>query len=214
MNESETRAELIDPMLKNSGWGVVEGSRILREYILTAGKIQTGVERTKSLKADYILVYKNRKLAVIEAKSDEIPVGEGVAQAKNYAEKLHLDYAYSTNGNEIYQICMNTGKEKSLSAFPSPDELWNLINIKQNEWMEKFNSIPFEDVGGTKPLRFYQEIAINKALHAIAYNKNRILLTIATGTGKTFIAFQIVWILFHSRWNLIWDGSRRPRNEI
>lgn len=211
MNESETRAELIDPMLKSAGWGVVEGSKILREYHITIGKIQTGGIRAKPLKADYILVYKNRMLAVIEAKSDEQPVGEGVAQAKNYAEKLHLDYAYSTNGNEIYQICMKTGKENLITSFPAPDELWNNVFAEQNEWFDKFSSVPFEDIGGTKPLRFYQELAVNKALKSIADGRNRILLTLATGTGKTFIAFQIVWKLFYSRWNLKRDGTRRPR---
>ena len=211
MNESQTRAELIDPMLKASGWGVVEGSKIIREYFITAGKIQTGGGRAKPLIADYILVYKNRKLAVIEAKSDELPVGEGVSQAKNYAEKLHLNYAYSTNGNEIYQICMKTGKEKLVTSFPSPDELWIMFFSEPNDWIDKFNSIPYEDIGGTKPLRFYQELAVNKTLKVIAENKNRILLTLATGTGKTFIAFQIAWKLFHSRWNLKRDGSRRPR---
>ena len=214
MNESETRAELIDPLLKNAGWGVIEGSKILREYFITAGKIQTGGGREKPLKADYILVYKNRKLAVIEAKSDELEVGEGVAQAKNYADKLHLDFAYSTNGNEIYQINMKTGKEELVTSFPTPIELWNLIFEEQNEWVDKFSSISYEDIGGTKPLRFYQELAVNKSLKAIAENKNRILLTLATGTGKTFIAFQIVWKLFHSRWNLKQDGARRPQHFI
>lgn len=95
MNEAETRAELIDPKLKDCGWGVVEGSKILREYHITVGKIQTGGTRSKPLIADYVLVYQGRKLAVIEAKSDELEVGEGVAQAKNYAAKLQLEYTYA-----------------------------------------------------------------------------------------------------------------------
>ncbi len=97
MNEAETRAELIDPKLKACGWGVVEGSRILREYNITAGKIQAGGGRSKKIIADYILVYKGVKLAVVEAKSDELEVGEGVAQAKQYAEKLKLETTYSSN---------------------------------------------------------------------------------------------------------------------
>ena len=109
MNEAETRAELIDPKLKACGWGVVEGSKILREYHITQGKIQTGGGRGKKDIADCVLVYKGIKLAVIEAKSDELPVGEGVMQAKKYAQKLHLETTYSTNGKEIYQICMKTG---------------------------------------------------------------------------------------------------------
>ena len=139
MNESETRAELIDPKLKESGWGAIEGSKILREYKITAGKIQTGGGRAKPLIADYVLVYQGRKLAVIEAKSDELEVGEGVAQAKNYAEMMHLDMTYASNGKEIYQICMKTGKEGPVAAFPSPDELWNKTFETQNQWRDKFN---------------------------------------------------------------------------
>ncbi|MCR3923402.1 MAG: DEAD/DEAH box helicase family protein, partial [Firmicutes bacterium] len=211
MNEAETRAEIIDPKLRECGWGVVEGTKILREFNITAGKIQPGGGRSKPLIADYVLVYNGRKLAVIEAKSDALPVGEGVAQAKNYAQKLHLDYTYATNGKEIYQICMKNGTEGLVAGFLSPDELWNKVFSVQNEWRDKFNSVPFEDVGGTKGARYYQEIAVNKALQAIAEEKDRILLTLATGTGKTFIAFQIAWKLFYTRWNLKRDGSRRPR---
>jgi len=151
------------------------------------------------------------KLAIIEAKSDELEVGEGVAQVKEYAEKLKIRFTFAANGKEIYQIDMKTGKESLAANFPTPDELWNLTHIEQNQWRDKFNNIPFEDVGGTRLLRFYQEIAVNNALSAIADNKERILLTLATGTGKTFIAFQIAWKLFQSRWNLKRDGSRRPR---
>ena len=211
MNEAETRAEWIDPKLKQSGWGVIEGSKILREYQLTAGKIQTGGGRSKPLIADYILQYRGRKLAVIEAKSDEREVGEGVAQAKNYAEKLHLDFTFASNGKEIYQISMNTGKEGWVAEFPTPETLWSMTFAGQNLWRERFDQVPFEDVGGTKDVRYYQEIAVNNAMQAIAEEKQRILLTLATGTGKTFIAFQIAWKLFQTRWNLQRNASRRPR---
>lgn len=211
MNEAETRAELIDPKLKEAGWGVVEGSKVLREFHITAGKIQTGGAKGKPLIADYVLVYKNRKLAPLEAKSDDLEVGEGVAQAKNYAHKLQLDYTYSSNGKEIYQVCMKSGKEGLVDAFPTPDELWNMIFSDQNDWEDKFDSIPFESVGGTKAVRYYQDLAVTRTLNAIAENQQRILLTLATGTGKTFIAFQIAWKLFQTRWNLKRDGSRRPR---
>ena len=211
MNEAETRAELIDPKLKACGWGVVEGSRILREYNITAGKIQTGGVRAKKLTADYVLVYKGIKLAVVEAKSDDLGVGEGVAQAKQYAEKLKLETTYSTNGKEIYSICMKTGAEGLVADYLTPEQLWNKTFAVQNEWREKFSAIPFEDVGGTKGARYYQEIAVNNTLEAVANNADRILLTLATGTGKTFIAFQIAWKLFQTRWNLKRDGSRRPR---
>jgi len=211
MNEAETRAELIDPTLKACGWGVVEDSKILREFHITAGKIQTGGVRSKKLTADYVLVYKGIKLAVVEAKSADIEVSEGVAQAKLYAEKLNLAVTYSTNGKEIYSICLKTGKEGLVDNFLSPEELWNKTFEEENIWREKFSSIPFEDRSGTWQLRYYQEIAINNALEAIAKNQTRILLTLATGTGKTAIAFQIAWKLFQTRWNLRRDGSRRPR---
>ena len=211
MNEAETRAEYIDPKLRASGWGVVEGSKVSREYKITAGKIQIGASRAKPLIADYVLIYKGRKLATIEAKSDELEVGEGVAQAKNYAEIMHLDTTYASNGKEIYQICMKTGKEGLLADFPTPDELWNKAFATKNQWRDKFNQVPFEDVGGTKDVRYYQEIAVNNTMNAIADNKQRILLTMATGTGKTFIAFQIAWKLYQTRWNLKRDGSHRPR---
>lgn len=211
MNEAETRAELIDPKLKACGWGVVEGSRILREYNITAGKIQTGGIRGKKIIADYVLVYKGIKLAVVEAKSDQLVVGEGVAQAKQYAEKLELETTYSSNGKEIYSICMKTGAEGLVENYLSPEELWQKTFAVQNEWREKFATVPFEDKSGTWQLRYYQEIAVNNTLEALANNKDRILLTLATGTGKTAIAFQIAWKLFQTRWNLKRDGSRRPR---
>lgn len=214
MNEAETRAELIDPKLKANSWGVMEGSKILRERNvckITDGRIQVGGGRKKPLIADYILVYKGIKLAVVEAKSDELEVAEGVAQAKLYAQKLNLDYTYSTNGKEIYQICMKTGEEKLVNDFLTPDGLWNETYSDQNDWRDKFSSIPFEDKSGTWQPRYYQEIAVKNTLEAVAQNKDRILLTLATGTGKTAIAFQIAWKLFQTRWNLNRDGKRRPR---
>ena len=223
MNEAETRAELIDPKLKACGWGVIEGSKILREYNITAGKIQTGGGRSKKIIADYVLVYKGIKLAVVEAKSDDLGVGEGVAQAKQYADKLKLETTYSTNGKEIYSICMKTGAEGLVANYLTPEELWNktypigepsqalTIYKPINEWRLKFADVPFEDKSGTWQLRYYQEIAVRNTIEAIANGKERILLTLATGTGKTAIAFQIAWKLFQTRWNLKRDGSRRPR---
>lgn len=217
MNEAETRAELIDPKLKACGWGVVEGSKVLREYNITAGKIQTGGGRGKREIADYVLVYKGIKLAVVEAKSDELEVGEGVLQAKKYAEKLKLETTYSTNGKAIYQICMKSGEEGLVTNFLNPDELWNKTFPKGSHtelvevWREKFANVPFEDKSGSWQLRYYQEIAVQRTVEAIAQTKERILLTLATGTGKTAIAFQIAWKLFQTRWNLKRDGNRRPR---
>ena len=211
MNEAETRAELIDPKLKACGWGVVEGSKILREYHITEGKIQTGGGRGKKEIADYVLVYKGIKLAVVEAKSNDLAVGEGVMQAKKYAAKLQLETTYSTNGTAIYQICMKTGEEGLVTDFLSPEQLWHKTFAEENAWREKFAAIPFEDKSGTWQLRYYQEIAVKNTLEALAKGQERILLTLATGTGKTAIAFQIAWKLFQTRWNLQRDGNRRPR---
>lgn len=211
MNEADTRAELIDPKLKQAGWGEVTESRVQREYNINAGEIRSGGIRTGQMKADYVLAYKNRKLAVVEAKSVEVEVGEGVAQAKLYAAKLELAYTYSTNGKEIYEICLTTGEEKLIDNFPTPDELWQRTFGDANEWQSKFNAVPFEDVNGTKQARYYQEIAVNRVMESVANNKQRILLTLATGTGKTFVAFQITWKLFQARWNLSKDGKRTPR---
>ena len=213
MNEADTRAELIDPQLKLAGWGDIAESRVQREYNINAGEIRAGGIRAGKMKADYVLSYKNRKLAVIEAKSDEQVVGEGVAQAKQYATKLNLTYTYSANGKEIYEICLDKGFEKEglVNQFPSPDELWNKVFGDSNEWETKFNAVPFENVYSDSQQRYYQEIAVNKVMDAIAHNKQRILLTLATGTGKTYVAFQIAWKLFKSRWNVQKDGMRTPR---
>jgi type I restriction enzyme R subunit len=211
MNEAETRAELIDPKLKACGWGVIEDSKILREYNITAGKIQTGGVRGKKLTADYVLIYKGIKLAIVEAKSDLLSVGEGVAQAKQYAEKLNIETTYSTNGREIYGICMKTGTEGTVIDYLTPDQLWDKTFAVQNKWREAFAAIPFEDKSGTWQLRYYQELAVLNVLEVLAKGQDRILLTLATGTGKTAIAFQIAWKLFQTRWNLKRDGSRRPR---
>ncbi len=211
MNEAETRAEIIDPKLKACGWGVVEGSKVLREYHINQGKIQTVDKREKKEIADYVLVHKGIKLAIVEAKSDELEVGEGVMQAKKYAQKLQLETTYSTNGKDIYQICMKTGEESLVTDFLSPEQLWNKTFAEQNNWREQFANVPFEDKSGSWQLRYYQEIAVQRTVEAIAQSKDRILLTLATGTGKTAIAFQIAWKLFQTRWNLNRDGSRRPR---
>src|SRR3989339_71018 len=208
MNEAETRAEYIDPKLKASGWGEIEGSKVLREFRITDGKIQTGGTRSKPEIADYVLVYKNQKIGVVEAKAEDFSATEGVAQAKAYAEKLRIDYTYATNGKEIYAISMKTGEEGEVADFPTPDELWNKTFSDWNEWKEKFSSVPNEGEYGK---RYYQEIAINNVVNAVAEEKDRILLTMATGTGKTAVAFQIAWKLFQTRWNLKRDGARRPR---
>ncbi|MBN4078180.1 DEAD/DEAH box helicase family protein [Nitrospina gracilis] len=210
MNEAETRAELIDPALKNAGWGVVEGSRVRREFI-TLGRLQGAGQRTQQEIADYVLFYKGQKLAVIEAKRRELADTEGVGQAKKYAEKLQTRFTYSTNGDGIYQIDMHTGVEGYVNGYPTPDELWQQTFAEEDEWRNRFGEIPFEDKGGQWQARYYQHNAINKTLETITEGCDRILLTLATGTGKTAIAFQLAWKLFHSRWNLSHKPTRRPR---
>ena len=211
MNEAETRAELIDPLLVAAGWGVVEGSRIRREFPIAPGRIEGGGRRGKSLSADYVLSYRNTALAVVEAKADSLPLTEGVGQAKEYAAKLQLRFTYASNGKGIYAIDMQSGEEGEAQAFPTPQELWQRTFAEENAWRDRFASIPYPDKGGSWQIRFYQEIAVKRVLEAIASGQNRILLTLATGTGKTSIAFQILWKLFAARWNLSGEPSRRPR---
>lgn len=211
MNEAETRAEHIDPALKAAGWGVVEGSRIRREYPITLGRLEGYGRRGKALTADYVLIYRNRQLAVIEAKAWDKPLTEGVGQAKNYALKLAVRFAYATNGRGVYLIDMLTGKEGDESRYPTPEELWQMTFTEPSDWRDRFAAVPFEDGGGRFQPRYYQDIAIERVLEAVADDCSRILLTLATGTGKTFIAFQIAWKLFHSRWNLSREPTRRPR---
>jgi type I restriction enzyme, R subunit len=211
MNEAETRAEHIDPELKAAGWGIVDGTRVRRDYWISPGRIEGQGRHGNPLRADYVLEYRNTKLAVVEAKAWNEALTEGLAQAKNYAEKMSVRYTYCTNGQGIYAIDMETGKEGKIPAYPTPDELWNRTFAKANAWRDRFAAVPFEDRGGSHPGRYYQDIAIDRVMEAIAHDQQRILLTLATGTGKTFIAFQIAWKLFYSRWNLGREPSRRPR---
>ena len=211
MNEAETRAELIDPLLAAAGWGVVEGSRVRREYGITPGRLEGGGRRGKSLTADYVLTYRNTLLAVVEAKPDTAPLTEGVAQAKDYAGKLEIRFTYASNGLGVYAIDMANGEEGPAERFPTPDELWGRTFAEDNEWRDRFAAIPYPDKGGSWEIRFYQDIAVRRVLEAVATGRDRILLTLATGTGKTSIAFQIIWKLFQARWNLSRQPTRRPR---
>ena len=177
MTETETRAEHIDPALKAAGWGVVDGSRIRREYPIAPGRIEGHGRRGKALKADYVLEFRNTKLAVVEAKAWDEELTEGVAQAKNYAGKLAVRFTYATNGQGIYAIDMETGKEGEIAAYPTPDELWAMTFAEANEWRDRFAPVPFEDKGGSHPSRYYQDIAVERVMQAIAGSH-------AGGTGQ------------------------------
>ncbi|MFT7651224.1 MAG: type I restriction enzyme R subunit [Candidatus Azotimanducaceae bacterium] len=205
MNEADTRAELIDPKLAEAGWGQVDGAYMRRE-VICPGRILAGGKRSPKVASDYILSYKGRKLAAVEAKKESLSYTEGVRQAKDYAERLQCRLAYATNGREIYQIDMLTGKESLVDRFLSPDELWKLCYGNDAAeftavWRERFATVPFEAKGDWTP-RYYQENAIQNTLEAIASGEQRLLLTLATGTGKTCIAFQTAWKLFQCRWSL------------
>ena len=211
-NEADTRADLIDPKLVEAGWSKIENSYIRREVNITQGRIITGGKRSKPVISDYVLEFRGRKLAAVEAKKESLSYTEGVRQAKDYAQRLQCRIGYAANGHDIYQIDMQTGQEELVEKFLSPTELWQLTYSKQTPdyttvWRERFAKIPFEVKGDWQP-RYYQENAIHNALEAIAEGKQRILLTLATGTGKTCIAFQTAWKLFYSRWSL--NAQRNP----
>jgi len=204
-NEADTRAELIDPQLNEKEW--LTGT-IVREYVFTDGRKTIGGGRGKQLKADYLLKFNNTNLALIEAKRERLHPTQGLEQVKDYAGKLKLPIVFSTNGHKIYKFDMRTGRGDYVDFYPTPQELYQEIYF-QNPIKDKLLAEPFHSVGGMKP-RYYQEIAINKTLEAISDNKNRILLTLATGTGKTYIAFQISYTLFMTKWNRS-NKSRRPK---
>ena len=208
MNESDTRLHKIDPALRNAGWGTTDASHISTEYYFTRGKISRTV-KMKGKKADYVLVYCGQRMAIVEAKADEVGYQEGVKQAIEYAEALDIRFTYATDGDRIWQIDRTTGAQGFVGTFPSPAELWQMTYGETEEWRDKLRTQPLYTDGARKP-RYYQENAINRVLDAIARGERRILLTLATGTGKTFIAFQIAYKLFQSRWNVAKTGNR-PR---
>ena len=205
LNEADTRAQYIDPQLAKSGW---IGQYVNRELQITQGRILGGGRKSKPLIADYFLQYEGKRLAVVEAKKYDSNYTEGHAQAVEYATKLGLPFAFATNGRQIRFIDMRNGQERDIQEFPTPQELVSALNEVSNQWLEKFEKYPYENKYGD--VRYYQSIAVERALESIAKGEKRILLTLATGTGKTRIAFQIAWKLFHTKWNLK-NSDRQPR---
>ena len=220
MNEAETIQDLILPALTKSGWDA-DDCRKRREFPITKGRLIGGGQRTKQLKADIILEYRSRRIAVIEAKATGKYYTDGVGQAKEYAERLNIRFTYSTNGKRIYEIDMETGVEQEIDKYPTPEELWERLYPTSTEinsptdgdidWKQRLQDVPTQLYKGQYTPYYYQENAIVKVLDGIAEGKDRLLLTMATGTGKTATAFQICWKLFEAKWNLNRDGSRRPR---
>lgn len=204
-SESDTRVKLIDPMLSDSGW--IEG-KIVREYYFTDGRKLIGGKRGKRHFVDYLLVHNNTNIAIVEAKAQDKDPLDGLQQVIEYASKLHIEWVYTTNGHKIYEHSMCDGKGKYVSSFASPEELfariYGGIDAKTKDVISQGYYL------GAKKPRYYQQIAISKAVEAVASGKERVLLTLATGTGKTYIAFQIIYCLFEAKWSK--DGKdRRPR---
>jgi len=213
-NEADTCRKFVLPALIQAGWDDDPHS-FTEQRTFTDGRIivvGSKIRRGKQKRADYLLRYtKDFPIAVVEAKASYKSAGDGLQQAKEYAEILGLKFAYSTNGAEIIEFDFITGKETEISTLPSPSQLWSRLSNNENVLVEHRDNIleGYYNLPG-RPARYYQEIAINRAVQHIVKNKPRILLTMATGTGKTLVAFQICWKLWSSRWNRKAE-HRKPR---
>jgi type I restriction enzyme R subunit len=215
ITEADTCRKYVLPKLQAAGWEMPPHS-ITEQKTFTDGRIQLWGDkagRGPQKRADYLLRYtRDMALAVVEAKPAYKQPGDGLQQAKDYAEVLGLKFAYSTNGHGIVEFDYLTGKETELDAFPSPDDLWARLRASQgltDEVAAQKLLTPSSHLAGKSP-RYYQEIAINRTVQAILQGEQRILLTMATGTGKTIVAFQICWKLWNARWNRTGE-YRRPR---
>lgn len=203
MNEADTCRTYILPKLKSAGW---EDDFITEQMVLTPGRIvPIGGRHTRKegLRPDYVLsIRQNIPIAVVEAKAEYKSPAAGLQQAIQYAEMMGLKFAYSSNGKGIVEHDFITGLERDLDAFPSPDELWGRLkgtfNFRNEKEEKDALSAYWQEVGGKAP-RYYQQVAINKAVNSVLTRQNRILLTMATGTGKTFVAFQIAWRLWKAK---------------
>lgn len=206
-SEADTRANYIDPALVKASW---QAGNIIREHYFTDGRKLTGGTRGKRCFVDYLLYKDNRYLAIIEAKKESEHPTKGLQQAIEYAKKLNVRFVYSSNGKQTYELDLETGRGDYINQYPTPFELSRRYDDVSSDIGQELRRIPFLLEGAMQP-RYYQELAVNAATDAIGQGKSRILLTLATGTGKTFIAFQIVHKLFQARWNSNNLGLRRPR---
>jgi type I restriction enzyme R subunit len=214
MTEADTCRDYITPALESAGWKK-EPHSLSQEVTFTDGRVVTlgkTVGRKPQRRADYLLRYtRDYPIAVVEAKVLGSPQGTGLQQAKAYAEILGLNFAYATDGEWWLEYDYTTGLERELTSFPTPAELWERERKAKGLADEKAKDLltPFNLTEHHRP-RYYQEIAINRVVAAVLKGERRILLTMATGTGKTFTAFQVAWKLWSTRWNK--DGEyRRPR---
>ena len=206
-SEADTRANYIDPALQAAHW---QPSNIIREHYFTDGRKLSGNTRGRRCFVDYLLHKDNRYLAVIEAKKESEHPTKGLQQAIDYATKLKVRFVYSSNGKQTYEFDLETGKGEYVEFYPTPAEIEQRYVGNSTDLGQELHNIPFHLEGAMQP-RYYQELAVHAATDAIGQGKQRILLTLATGTGKTFIAFQIVHKLFQARWNKKQPGNRRPR---
>jgi len=204
ITEADTCRKYVLPKLHAAGWN---DDQISEQKSFTDGRIVligTKGRRRPSKRADYLLRYaRDFMLAVVEAKAAYKLPGDGLQQAKEYAEILGLKFAYSTNGHGIAEFDFTSGQERLIDAFPKPGELWGRIRISQkltDDTVAGRILTPADSAVG-KGQRYYQEIAINRVIQAILQGKKRVLLTMATGTGKTAVAYQICWKLWNMRWN-------------
>jgi len=194
-NEADTCRRYVVPKLQAAGWED-EPHRINEQVYFTDGRIVAAGRRGRrrpGKRADYILRYRlDFAIAVVEAKASYETPGQGMQQAKEYAEILDLKFAYATNGHGIVEIDYTTGLEREIDQFPTPDELWRRLASGDGLGQDVAGRLftPTYDLSGKRP-RYYQEIAINRAVRAILSGNRRVLLTMATGTGKTLVSFQI-----------------------
>jgi len=205
MTEEDIKVKYITPAIKNAGWDIKR--QVNFEKYFTAGKIIVRgklTSRNKGKRADYILNYKpNIPLCLIEAKDNNHTIGDGMQQAVAYSDILDIPFVYSSNGDGFLEHDKFTGKEReiSLDEFPSPDEIWERYRkgkVLEPQEEEIVKEDYFFEMGGKTP-RYYQRVAVNKAVEAIAKGQDRILLAMAIGTGKTYTAFQIIYRLWKAR---------------